>query len=63
MRARLFGRARTRVYAGDCGVGGVVTGFVCERGASWCFGDARQTRIMERFTRRASNALDREAMH
>ena len=29
----------------------------------WCFGDARQTHIMERFTRCGSNALDRKALH
>ena len=44
-------------------LGGVVAGFVCERGASWCFGDARQPHIMERFARSGSNALDREALH
>jgi len=50
-----------------CGVvvgsGSVVAGFVCERSASWCFDDARQTHIMERFTRCGSNALDSEALH
>ena len=70
-RARLIGRARARVCAGCGGVGQcccggvawVVEGFAYERGVSWCFGDVRQTRVMERFTRCGSNALDGEAMH
>ena len=51
---------------GQCCCGGVawvVEGFAYERGVSWCFGDVRQTRVMERFTRCGSNALDGEAMH
>ena len=44
-------------------LGGVVAGFVCERGASWRLGDVRQTRVMERFTRCGSNALDSAALH
>ena len=73
-RARLIGRARARLCAGCCGIGGVVAGVLgalCRllRGLSvsvarlWCFGDARQTHIMERFTGHGSNALDSEALH
>ena len=57
------GLSCARVCAGVVGSGGVVAGFVCERGASWCFGGARQTHIMEQFTRCGSNALDSAAMH
>ena len=55
--------ARPRVCGVVVGSGSVVAGFVCERGASWCFGDARQTHVMEHFTRCGSNALDSEALH
>ena len=57
------GLACARVCAGVVGSGGVVAGFVCERGVSWRLGDVRQTHIMERFTRYGSNALDSAAMH
>ena len=57
------GLACARVCAGVVGSGGVVAGFVCERGVSWRLGDVRQTHIMERFTRYGSNALDSEALH
>ena len=57
------GLACARVCAGVVGSGGVVAGFVCERGVSWRLGDVRQTHIMERFTRYGSIALDSVAMH
>ena len=60
---------------GVVGLGSVVAGALCrllrggveglafECGASWCFGDVRQTHIVERSTRCVSDALDGEALH
>ena len=55
------------VVAGRCAgvvvVVGVGAGFVCERGVVVAPRCARQTHIMERFTRCGSIALDDEALH
>ena len=52
--------ALCRLLRGCCGG---VEGLAFECGASWCFGDVRQTHIVERSTRCGSDALDGEALH
>ena len=64
-----------RRFVSECGAVPAVLGWgvlegsacrasnACETARPWRFGDVRQPRVMERFTRCGSKALDSRALH